>query len=252
VGSGGQVKMFLTTWTAKQTFPAVLVHKPKRPSLLAKPVVPVGAGQDPPDGREYAVPMVDGLNARYDGTFSVLLVAYAYNGTAARTVTCTVKQYEAAGGASSSVQVSQQVTPGTPQTLNGMTNLGEVTLPVKMMAPDNSDSYFTVSVTSGNASDRFLDVLLLSTDGQVCWISLPGSGYTDYWVDAPDLAADIGYVLGSQQDRSQAVSVLGGTIASGGPLRLTPGDNTITVYSPSGMPALEGSYWPRWWQERLY
>ena len=63
--------------------------------------------------------------------------------------------------------------------------------------------------------------------------------------------ADIGRVLGSVGDRSAAVSVLGSTAASGGPLSLEPGDNLITVYSPAGMPSLEAGYFPRWWHERL-
>jgi hypothetical protein len=70
-------------------------------------------------------------------------------------------------------------------------------------------------------------------------------------VDAPDANADFGRVLGSLTDRSAAVSVLGSTFASGGPLRVDPGDNLLTVFSPAGMPALEASYFPRWWHERL-
>jgi hypothetical protein len=179
----------------------------------------------------------------------VLLAAWTWNGSAARNVTVTITQYEAAGGSSSTVSVLQSVTPAN--VVNGLVNLGEITLPVKAMAQDNTDSYFTINVVSANSSDRFLDVVLLDTAGQTVYISLPGSGYTDYWIDAPDSDNKIGHVLGSIVTRSQAVSVLASTFMSGGSMRLLPGENIFMVYSPSGMPGLEGDYFPRWWNERL-
>jgi hypothetical protein len=164
-------------------------------------------------------------------------------------VTATIRQREATGGAVSSVTAAQSVTPAG--ILNGMCWLGEVTLPLKDMPAENQDSYFTVAVTSANTADRFMDLLLIDTEGQVCMVNLPGSGYTDYWFDAPDMTRDLGAVLGSMSDRTAAVSVTANSFLAGGPMRLTPGDNVFTVYSPAGMPGLEGDYWPRWWHERL-
>jgi hypothetical protein len=205
---------------------------------------------DAPDGREYAVGSVDGFLARYNGTYSVYVVNFSWNGSTARTVTATIKQYEGSGGAVSSVIVSQSITPAN--IVNGMVWLGEVTLPVKDMAPENTDSYFTVSVQSGNTSDRFLDMLLIDTSGETVLINLPGGGYTDYWIDAPNLKGEVGKVLGSVGDRSAAVSVLANTTMSGGPVTLQPGSNQFTVYSPNGQPGLAGEYLPHWWLERLY
>jgi hypothetical protein len=249
-GANGMIKMIITTFTAKQTFPCALVHKlSPRSGIRAKAVVPVGAGQDPPDGREYTVDAADGQPARYQGTYSLLLVNFSWNGTANRTVTATVRQHEAAGGAVSAVALAQPAAPANVP--NGMLWLGEVTLPLKDMPAENTDSYFTVAVNSGNSADRFLDLLLIDTQGQLIVVNLPGSGYTDYYFDAPDLSRDLGLVLGTMTDRSAAVSVAANTFMSGGPMRLLPGDNVFTVYSPTGMPGLEGDYWPRWWHERL-
>jgi hypothetical protein len=250
-GATGLVRVVIKTYVSKAQFPALIIHKPSRRSgMIAPAVIPAGDGGDPPDGREYAISAVDGQAARYGpATYSVLAVAWSWNGAGARQVTATIRQYESAGGASSSASVSASVTPGS--VLNGIVNLGEITLPVKDMPPDNTDSYFTISLTSGNTSDRFLDILLLDTQGQTFWISMAGSGYSDYWIDEPGTANRLGRVLGSIGDRSQAVSVLGSTFASGGPLRLVPVDNIFTLYSPSGQPALEADYLPRWHHERL-
>jgi hypothetical protein len=252
-GGHGQVTMIVKSYTAGSTFPALLVHKPSgRSGVLAVPVLSVGGGVDPPDGREYQVPQVDGQNARYSGTYSVVLANWTWDGSAARTVTVTIRQYSNSGGISSSTPIAASVTPA--QVTNGIVVLGEVTLPVTDMAPDNTDSYYTVAVQSSDSSDRFLDLMLLDSQGSMFLVNLPaGQGFTDYYIDAPDAGATapLGRVLGSDQGRGSAVSVLGNTLASGGPLTLTPGDNLLTVYSPAGMPALEADYWAHWHHERL-
>lgn len=250
-GANGYVMVIITTYTSKQNFPCCLVHKLSEASnIKVRSIINLGDGNDTPDGRDYNVDTADGVAARYDGTYSVCAVAAAWNGTAARTVTATIKQYEAGGTIVSSVSTSQSVTPAN--VVNGMTWLGEVTLPLKDMPAENTDAYYAVSITSANAADRFYDLLLIDTRGQVALINLPGSGYTDYWLDAPDLRRSVGMVLGSMNDRSSAVSVSANTWLAGGSMRLEPGDNLFIVYSPTGMPALEGDYWPRWWHERLY
>jgi hypothetical protein len=250
-GGDGKIVLIMKTYQLVGNFPAFLVHKahPSAP-ILAKPVIPVGNALDVPDGNtEYAAGSVDSQNARYDGTYSVIAVNWSWNSIGARNVTVTINQYEATGGAVTSADITAPVDPALVK--NGMVNLGEITLPLKAMSPENTDGYFTVAVTSGNTADRFMDVILIDTRGQLAWINMPGSGYTDYWIDVPDLGVNAGNVLGSMDDRSQAVSVLDQVILSGGPFRLEPGENLLTVYSPSGMPALDAAYWPRWWHERL-
>ncbi len=250
-GSNGLVRVIVKTYQFVATFPALVIHVPRAGStVLAKPVVPVGNGLDTPDGlTDYGCGDVDGQNARYKGTYSVLLIATSFNGAGARTLTVDINQVEQTPGTTSQASISASVDPAA--LTNKMVNLGEVTLPLKDMADENTDTVFTLNVTSGNTADRFLDVILVDTRGQMIWVNLPGSGYTDYWIDAPELDASVGQVLASMDDRSAATSVLANTIMTGGPLRLVPGENLLTVYSPAGMPALEGDYWPRWWHERL-
>lgn len=251
-GGNGQIRLIIKTYTSSQSFPMCLVHKlSDRAKLQARAVLDVGAGQDPPDGREYGIDDVDGVPARYEGTYTVLLIASSLNGATARTITVTVRQYEAAAGAVSTVTAQQSITPSG--VTNGVINLGEITLPVKQMSAENIDSNFTVSVVSGNTADRFLDLLLIDTSGQLVLINLTGGGYSDYYFDAPSVTQLVGLALGTDTDRTGAVSVMGslGTIMSGGPMQLTPGDNVFTVYATAGMPGLEGDYWPRWQQERL-
>jgi hypothetical protein len=249
-GGSGTIRLQITTYSSSPAFGALVVHRPStRTPILAKPVLDIGGGGDPPDGREYTIAQVDGQNARYAGTYTVILANFSWDGTAARTVTATIRQYTSGGAASAAATLTATVTPA--QVTNGLVVLGEVTLPVTDMAADNTDAFFTVAVTSSDTLDRFTDLLLLDSQGVTFVVNLPSGGFSDYWVDAPDANADFGRVLGSLTDRSAAVSVLGSTFASGGPLRVDPGDNLLTVFSPAGMPALEASYFPRWWHERL-
>jgi hypothetical protein len=251
-GNDGRITVIIKSYTAPGAFPALILHKPSpKNTILAQPVIDVGAGLDTPDGTHEYFPssVTPGQAARFVGTYTMLLANFSWHGAGARTVSVTAKQYEASGGAVSSTILSQSVTPSGVS--NSLVNMGNITLPIKDMAPDNTDSYFTFSPTSGDTLDRFMDILLLDTQGQLVWISLPGAGYTDYWIDSPELTADVGRVLGSVQQRAQAVSVLGQTFMTGGPMRLSPGDNLIMVYSPGGMPALEAQYFPNWWSERI-
>jgi hypothetical protein len=254
-GANGMIQVTIKTYTGGGMFPALLVHKASPQSgLLAKQVIGIGNGADPPDGRQYTVDQVAGQNARFTSTYSVVLVAWSLDGTAARNVTVEFIQYISSGGNSYSTSLTGSVTPSL--VLNGMITLGEVTLPVRDIPPENTDAYYAVSVTSADLADRFMDLILIDTMGQTFLISNNPPGYLNYWIDAPDGSsqvpgADLGRVLGSIADRASSASVLGNTMATGGPLRMEPGDNLLTVYSPSGQSAMEGDYWPRWWQERL-
>ena len=250
-GANGLIKVILTSYLVGERFPALIVHKPsQRSPLLAKPVLSVGDGGAVPDGREYMIDQVDQQNARYDGTYTVLLIAASLHGTTGRNVTVTIRQYESSGGDSSTVAASAYLGPA--ELVNGIINLGEVTLPVKEMPLENTDSYYSIAVTSDDTADRFLDVVLIDSQGSTFITSINGAGYTDYWYDAPSIDTGVPLVIGSVDDRSQAVSVMADTLISGRPIRVLPGDNTLTVYSPSGMPALEAEYWPHWWHERLW
>lgn len=252
IGGDGRITLIITTYTAADAFPALIIHKPSPSNtILAQPVIDVGSGNDPPDGTHEYQPssVTPGQPARFKGTYTMLLANFSWNGSTARNVTVTAKQYEQSGGAVSSTSLVQSITPANVP--NGLINMGEITLPIKDMADDNIDSYFGFVPQSANTSDRFMDLILLDTQGQLIWISLPGSGYSDYWIDSPELTADLGHILGSVQARAQAVSVLGSTFMTGGPLRLVPGDNLLMLYSPNGMPALEAQYFPRYWSERL-
>ena len=249
-GANGVIQVTIKTYAGGGMFPALLVHKASPQSgLLAKQVIGIGNGTDPPDGRQYTVDQVAGQNARFSSTYSVMLVAWSLDGAAARNVTVTITQYFSSGGNYAQASLTGSVTPS--QVLNGIIILGEITLPIIDIPPENTDAYYAASVLSADLADRFMDLVLVDTMGQTFLINNTGPGYLNYWIDAPDGTSDLGRVSGSIQDRAMAVSVLGATMATGGPLRMDPGDNLLTVYSPSGQPAMEGDYWPRWWQERL-
>ena len=92
--------------------------------------------------------LTTGVNARFAGTYTVMLAAFTWNSpSSARTITVTVTQAEYAGGPSYATSVSTTVTP-TGGVTNGLLTVGELTLPYKDVAPDNTSAVFTVSVSS--------------------------------------------------------------------------------------------------------
>jgi hypothetical protein len=251
-GSAGTLTVSYST-SSLSTWSALIAHRPglaAPPSL--NPLVTVGSGSDTPNGgTQYAVQsLTSGVNAQFGSTYSVVLCASGWNSSgSSRTVTVEVIQFEYTGGPSSSVSVSRTFTPASDVT-NDLVSIGELTLPGKDLAPENTSAYFVVTVTDTNTSDRFLDCLFLDTLGQTTWISTSVSGYTTYFIDEPTTDRDLGRVMGSPSDRTEAISVMDSTIVSGGPLFVDPGDNTLLVYSPSGAPALVATYSPRWFLDR--
>jgi len=208
---------------------------------------------DNPDGRQYTVPQViSGVNSLYRGTYSVILMNYTWDSpTAARQLILTVYQYEYANGPVWTAQLTRSMTPATDIT-NGLIVMGELTLPVKDMDPSNTSAYYAVSVNDTNQNDQYLDVLFLDTQGQTVIINIPpGNPYTSFFVDEPTSDRDLGRIMGSNLDRSQAISVLDSCIISGGPLYLLPGDNTLLAYSPTGAPNLGAQFLPRWFSDRI-
>jgi hypothetical protein len=139
--------------------------------------------------------------------------------------------------------------------VNGVVNLGEVTLPIKDYSGHNDQSYFTVAVNDTDTNDRFMDVLFLDTTGQTVLINIdpgqPGYGqYVNYFIDEATPDRDLGFVGASFQDRQHQTSVMDYTMISGGALYVTPGDNLLLVYSPDGAPNLAVRYAPRWFLDR--
>jgi hypothetical protein len=257
-GAGGAGSIVLTWTPPLAPFTTLIAHTPGRqapPSL--NPCVPVNNTADTPTGIEYPVPsLVAGTNAMFNGTYSVVLVAYNWDSPAVqRTVTVTVTQYEyysGAGDPAYQLAVTRTFTPATDIS-NGICIMGELTLPVKLVDPSNTSSFFTVSITDTDQNDQFLDVLFLDSQGSTVLVNLPpgASSYVNMFIDEPTADRDLGLILGSDLDRSQAVSVMDAAIISGSPFYILPGDNTFLAYTTAGAPNLGVSYLNRWYLERL-
>jgi hypothetical protein len=252
-GSGGPGGIFLTWTPPLAPFSTLIAHRPgpDAPENL-NPCVPVYPA-DNPDGRQYNVPqVVSGVNSLYRGTYSILLMNFTWDSpSTARQITVTIYQYEYANGPVWTAQLTRSLTPATDIT-NGLVVMGELTLPVKDMDPSNLSAYYAVSVTDTDQNDQFLDVLFLDTQGQTVIINIPaGNAYTNFFIDEPTSDRDLGRIMGSNLDRSQAISCLDSCIVSGGPFYLLPGDNTFLAYSPTGAPNLGVSYLSRWYADRI-
>lgn len=261
VGAPGQVKLTYTSSVAP--FSTLIAHRPgpSAPQDLC-PLVSPGPTDVPNGATEYPVPsLTPGVYADFNGTYTVVAVANVWNNPSVpRTVTIGVKQYEYAGGPAYTTSVSRTFTPSTDTFIPGGATLaqvpfaviGELTLPPRDVAPDNASGLYTVTVTDSNTSDTFLDILLLDALGQTVMIGEATTGaYANYYLDEPSPDRDLGRVMGSDFDRSSAISVLDSALVSGGPLYLEPGDNILLVYALEGAPALSVSYSPRWFLDRL-
>jgi hypothetical protein len=258
-GSAGRAGKGRLTYGATGLLPlaSLLIHTPGRgaPEAL-QPLIPVGAGADLPDGREYTVPVTGAINGRFDGTYTIYLVAGTWNTPgSARNLTVTIRQYPYSGGTAVVQALTLNgVVPNTDVT-NGYVDMGVVSLPLSAIAAGNiTDSYFTVGVTSSNASDRFLDVLTLDLAGRTLLVNVPGSSvFNSIWVDEPDHDRNLGGVYGSDADRDRAVSAFRYIERiSGGPFAIRPASNNrVLVYSAQGCPAVQFVYLPRWRLDRL-
>lgn len=252
-GAGGAGKLIITPFQLPQ-FKHLLVHRPSvQAPVMLNPFVPVGAGLVAPGATEYTVPsLVSGVNATFNGTYMIWLNAASFNSpSSARTISVSVKQYEIASGASTTVTTTPvSVTPST-QVVNGMVCCGALTLPNNQLAADNTAALFTAIVTDSNTSDRFNDALFLDTRGQTIQVNEPSTGYVNYYFDEPDPTTTAGKYLGSQVGRPQAVSVMANTVPSGGPVTLEPGDNLLLVYSADGgAPYVQLGYFERYAYDR--
>jgi hypothetical protein len=192
------------------------------------------------------------VNADFDSTYTVYLIASSFSGTGSRNISVSVNQYEYPGGPKY-ISTTVPVTLTTAQITNNVVTVGVLTLPVKEVAADNTGGYYTVSVLDSNTADRFYDCIFLDTMGQTIVVNEPTSGYINYYIDAPEPNLDIGLVLGSQGGRPNAIGVLDNSIISGGAIYIEPSDcdNLLFVYSADGLaPAISLSYWPRWFFDR--
>jgi hypothetical protein len=254
-GNGGTGQLKVTPYQPA-AFKTLIVHRP--PLGAAKtyqPLVSVGGGADTPNGTtQYTMPQpVTGVNADFNGTYSILLINSSWSGSSSRTVFVTVTQFEYAGGASYTIS-TLPVTFTPSQVTNGILTAGVLTLPMKAVAPDNVGGYYTISVTDTNTSDRFLDCLLLDTMGQTVLINEPSTGYLTYFIDAPDPNVSIGRIMGSQSGRPTAIGVFDHADSiSGGPLFVEPadGDNMLFVYSAdASAPNVSLAYFPCYYFDR--
>lgn len=249
-GAGGAGKIIVTPYQLT-SFKTLIVHRPSNSSPKSLcPFVSVGNGANAPGSTEYTIPsLVPGLNARFDGTYMLILVASSFNTpSASRTIGVSIKQYEFTGGPATTIAATSVALIPNTQVTNGIVRAGVVTLPQRALPADNTEAVFTALVSDTNASDRFLDLLILDSRGQTVVVNEPSSGYPNYYIDEPDPKYDQGLIMGSPQDgRKAAVSVSDQTMMSGGPLMLEPGDNTFMAYSnDGGAPAISLSYFPRY------
>lgn len=253
-GNGGTGKLIITPY-ASAPFKSLIVHRPPLGAVKTfQPLVSIGGGADAPDGtHEYRMPQViSGLNADFGGTYTILLVASSLSGSGSRNYTVTVNQYEFSGGPKYSV-TTLPVTITPSQVTNGIITAGVLTLPVKAVAPDNTGGYYTVTPFSSNSADRLFDCILLDTMGSSLIINEPSAGYVNYYADEPQPNLSLGYVLGSNGGRPDAISVLDNTVASGPAIAVEPadGDNQMFVYcADQQAPVISVSYYPRYFFDR--
>jgi hypothetical protein len=258
-GAGGAGQLKLTPYIPP-AFSTLIVHRPSATSPLQfNPLVNIG-GVVPGTTEFPVLPLVTGVPARFSGTYTIIVVADVLNTpSAARTISVSVKEYESSGGASS-ITTTAPVTitpsavsltgPGN-QVNNGIIFAGVLTLPYKALPPDNTQSYFTVLINDSNTLDTFYDVMLLDSQGQMVCINEPTASYLTYAIDVPDPVYGTGQILGSQGDRTEAVSVSDAAIMSGGPMLLEPGRNILLCYSLPSAPSVSISYLPAFYLDRL-
>lgn len=256
-GHNGKVRL---TYGASGLLPlqSLLVHAaPQDAPDLFNPLCPVGNGADTPNGAtEYLIPDLGNMNSRYDGTYTLFLIASAFNTpSSSRTLTVQLRQYPYSGGTAVTLNVARTLTPSSDLSgTQSIVDMGPVTLPLADIPPGSQSPYFAMTVTSTNTSDRFLDTVLIDTKGTFLLVNVgSASVFNNIWVDQPDSTRELGRILGSNADRDQAVSALTYTERfAGGPLAVYPdSNNRVFVYSAQGAPALVAYYPPKWWTERL-
>jgi len=119
-----------------------------------------------------------------------------------------VTQYEYVGSngfAQTSTPIS--IIPNT-QVTNGIVVLGNITLPLKAVAPGNTTSFYTVTINDSNGSDTFFDVLFLDTMGQTVVANIAPQTVT-----TPGIPSSGGTVTNTT-GFPVSVNITGGTVTS--------------------------------------
>lgn len=259
-GFGGDGGLSLT-FRQRPSMQTLVIHRPgfDAPDEYS-PFVPVPPSDVPDGTTEYLMPqLVPGSNARFGSvgkpsTFRVFAVSAAWNNPSAqRVITVTVNHYEQNGGSVYATTVTRTVTPSTDLD-SPLVDMGTVTLPDHSMPDDNTNAYFTATITDNNTADDFQDILFIDTMGSTVIIESP-TAYSAFWIDEPTADQEVGNVMASQFDRSDAVSVLAYADVSGPPLHVDPlGNQSLLVYcADPGMaaPAVKMTYWDHWLLDRL-
>jgi hypothetical protein len=263
-GAAGKAGKIRLSYGASGLLPlqSVLLHMPQptAPDALS-PVCGVGNGADTPNGAtEYLVPQIGILQPRFDGSYSLMLVVGTWSSPASsRTITVQVRQYPYSGGTAATLNISRTITPNVDLVSGGAgtlqyVDLGPVTLPLNDLPPGSTDAYFAVTVTSTITADRYLDLLLLDTQGSTVLVDVGSSTiYNNVWLDQPSSSRNLGRILGSDADKDRAFSLTQyASKMSGGPLAVYPDmNNRILLYSAQGAVSASASYPPEWYTERL-
>lgn len=255
-GLGGAGQVQLTYASALPAFKTLILHRPSIDG--SKTLLPYVAcvTQTVPTS-DFINGIFPNLPPHFDGTYSVYVCAATMNSpSASRTWTVTVNGYESDPGgslpsATESSSCARTFVPNTDPTVNNnLVCVGEITLPMKDIPPENLAAVYKVVANSTNSSDTIQDIIFLDTMGQTVVINEPTLSYPNYFIDEPTPDTDIGRILGSQFDRPNAISVLDNAYPSGGPLTVEPGDNILFAYCVEGAPALTASYFPRYYIDR--
>ena len=132
---------------------------------------------------------------------------------------------------------------GTQQAGNHYVDFGTLELPIAPVAPTNTQTNYTFTLTPSSTS--WTELLLVDTDGSLLWIpSMTAATFVQ--VDEPTVATGIGAVwVGSQGDGSDWVSPTSPPIISK-PLHVKAPSARLLVYSTAGAPDVRLSYYPRW------
>lgn len=236
-------------------FEGLLVHRapPDAPADYT-PLIPYPHPVS--NGVEQTLPeMIDGqgtLGLRYDGTCAIWLYVAALAGdpTVDRTVKVVFRQFFNDTGVTGADHPNDHGFASVSRTFNGTdTNgnflyVGALTLPTYQGTEDTTASKWTVAVTSTTIADNFDQVMALDTRGQTVVVAPSYTRSPHIYIDPPDPTQQIGVIAGGS-DRAHALSLLGDSIVTGGPISLDPGDNTLLVMSFKA-PVLTVSYQPRW------
>lgn len=187
---------------------------------------------------------IDQPNARFDGTYSVVL-GVDTSGGGDVSVTVTIQQYAGVLTVGPATVLTVDYTSG-PLVIP----VGEITLPLFAVPDDNDATSFTVQVEITGA-DRFTELMLLDTTGQTVFTDINMINRAALYVDEPDALRSGPSVYGSTTDRTAAVSTIHTCVVSGGPIVFEPGDNKLLAWVSSDVPMVTATYYPRWLDERI-